>query len=147
MGKRENVVRLSVPPKSHDRFIIKQNNKTAVQCLAVDSSSFTRFDPVDWKRVDKSFVHLFERAVESCNLRGVYSCQPPDQPSDRLTDSVPIVYVCEAKDENEAQKIHKQVWNQNVVPLRNKSNTGNLQSYTLPAKPYPPSRAAAYCVN
>ena len=93
-----------------------QNKTTRRLCNALqytDSSAFTRFDPVDWKRVDKSFVHLFERAVDSCNLRGVYSCQPPNRP----TDSLPIVYVCEAKDEDEAQKIHKLVWNQGTIPF------------------------------
>ena len=30
---------------------------------------------------------------------------------------VPVVYVCEAEDECEAERIHKRVWNQNVVPF------------------------------
>jgi len=95
--------------------ISSPQKKTETLCNALrytDSRFFTRFD-ASWEGVDKSFVHLYERAVESCNLKGVYSCQPLD----RSTDSVPIVYVCEAETEEQARKIHKQVWNQNVVPF------------------------------
>ncbi len=78
-----------------------------------DSPSLKRFDSPKWDQMDQSFVHLFERAFESCNLKGVYSCQAPN----RSADSVPIVYICEAENENRAKEIHKQVWNQNIVPF------------------------------
>ena len=91
-------------------MIVSLNDKTERLCNVLDytnSSAFIQFDSANIPaRVDKSFVHLFERAVESCDLKGVYSCQPPsDQPdSTPKTDSVPIVYVCEAETEDKAQK-------------------------------------------
>lgn len=78
-----------------------------------NSPSFMQFDSSSSGQVDQSFVHLFERAIESCNLKGVYSCQAPDH----STDSIPIVYICEAETEDQARRTHKQVWNQNIVPF------------------------------
>jgi len=61
------------------------------------------------------FSHIFRRAHEYCNLRGVYSLRHVEHVG-RVT-IVPVVYVCEAQDDQEAERIHRAVWNQNVVPF------------------------------
>ena len=91
------------------------NAKTLCDALDyTDSPAFMQFDhTIPLNRLDKNFAHLFERAIEYCNLKGVYSFQAPT-PS---TDSIPIVYVCEAETEKHATEIHRRVWNQNIVPF------------------------------
>jgi hypothetical protein len=61
------------------------------------------------------FGHVFRRAQKHCNLHGVYSLRHPE-PAGRDT-IVPVVYVCEARNDQEAETIHRRVWNQNVVPF------------------------------
>lgn len=61
------------------------------------------------------FGHVFRRARQHCNLQGVYTLR---QSETKERDAViPVVYVCEAKDERDAERIHRLVWNQNVVPF------------------------------
>lgn len=64
---------------------------------------------------DRDFGHIYRKARAECGLRGVYvlnaSAFDPSQ------SNIPVVYVCEAKSENEAREIHKRVWNQNAVPF------------------------------
>ena len=72
------------------------------------SSNFIRME----QNVGGYFSHLYARAKKDCRLSGVYLCKANDS-----TDSIPIVYVCEAENEKEAQQIHQRVWNQNVVPF------------------------------
>ena len=95
---------------------ISTQSKAEMLCKALDytdSPTFKRFGSVGLGHEDLNFAHLFERAAKSCNLMGVYSCQAHAGSS----DSVPIVYVCEAETEDEAKKIHQSVWNQNIVPF------------------------------
>jgi hypothetical protein len=61
------------------------------------------------------FGHIFRRAQGHCKLRGVYTLRHPEEKGRDTV--VPVVYVCEAEDECEAERIHKSVWNQNVVPF------------------------------
>lgn len=52
-------------------------------------------------------------AAKKCGLKGVYALR-----SDPSAKSViPVVYVCEARDRKEADRIHRLVWNQNVAPF------------------------------
>src|SRR5260370_41384104 len=59
--------------------------------------------------------HIFRRAKQKCSLRGVYTLK--EQSEDANETLVPLVYVCEANDEVDAQSVHQRVWNQNVDPF------------------------------
>ena len=61
------------------------------------------------------FGHIFRHAKEKPRLQGVYTLRPPAPTSS--TPLVPIVYICKAATEREADRIHRLVWNQNVVPF------------------------------
>ena len=72
------------------------------------------------------YGHIFRRAQErrkegekSCGLQGVYTLR--QRPSEDLSlgegSLTPVVYVCEAASEAEADQIHRLVWNQDVVPF------------------------------
>ncbi len=59
--------------------------------------------------------HILRAATKSeCGLQGVYSlnahCHPDSSPT-------PIVYVCKAKTESDADDIHRLVWNQDIAPF------------------------------
>jgi hypothetical protein len=60
------------------------------------------------------YSFLFRRAEEKCGLQGVYALTDPKENASSLT---PVVYVCEARDQQQAAEIHKKVWNQNSVPF------------------------------
>jgi type I restriction-modification system DNA methylase subunit len=74
------------------------------------SPSFVHGDSI--KKPEGNFAHLYERANEKCGLRGVYTCQ-----SQNSTNTIPVVYICQANSEKESHDIHKKVWNQNIVPF------------------------------
>ncbi|MCA9165232.1 MAG: hypothetical protein KDA62_19705, partial [Planctomycetales bacterium] len=61
------------------------------------------------------FGHIFRRAHARCHLHGVYSLR--DCSAKERETIVPVVYVCEAESEQDAERIHRLVWNQNVVPF------------------------------
>ncbi len=58
--------------------------------------------------------HLFERASRRCSVRGVYLLRDESRPG---LSSSPVLYVAQADSEKEADRIHRLVWNQNVVPF------------------------------
>jgi len=64
-----------------------------------------------------AFGHVFRRAVEDCGLRGVYVLQSDQRENPDSTTPIPVVYVCEANSDEEADRIHRRVWNQDVVPF------------------------------
>ncbi len=64
-----------------------------------------------------SYSHIFRRAQEYCNLRGVYTLREQTSRDSINRSVIPLVYVCEAEDKQKANEIHKLVWNQNVVPF------------------------------
>jgi Eco57I restriction-modification methylase len=64
---------------------------------------------------DPDFGHIFRRAREECQLRGVYLLRGGLYQGEQ--SNVPVVYVCEASTDEAARQIHQQVWNQNVVPF------------------------------
>src|ERR1017187_10085458 len=55
---------------------------------------------------------VFRKAVQECGLHGAYVLRDPHDQR-----NVPVVYVCKAADESEAEQIHKRVWNQCIVPF------------------------------
>lgn len=62
------------------------------------------------------YGHVFRRAATGrCLLRGVYVLR--DDRSGAASPLVPLVYVCEAADEAEANQVHRYVWNQDIVPF------------------------------
>ena len=61
------------------------------------------------------YSHIFRRASEHCHLHGVYSLRQSE--SNGRDAVIPVVYVCEATDERDAERIHRLVWNQNIVPF------------------------------
>src|SRR6516165_5975871 len=63
------------------------------------------------------YSHIFRRArgKHSCRLVGVYTLR--EKPESGQDEGVPLVYVCEADSREQADLIHRRVWNQNVVPF------------------------------
>jgi len=53
-------------------------------------------------------------AKPKCGLQGVYSLHDRDN---RASSQTPIVYVCKAKTEDDADEIHRLVWNQDIAPF------------------------------
>jgi hypothetical protein len=89
----------------------------------LESPAFLSAERGDFNRVI-DFGHVFRRAAETpCSLRGVYCLR------DKPETCVPIVYVCEAPSEAQAEDIHKLVWNQNVVPFLIVSSPESLRVY------------------
>lgn len=60
-------------------------------------------------------AHIFRRAAESFRLHGVYLLREGSEPGKDV--STPVVYVAEAETFEDADEIHRKVWNQNVVPF------------------------------
>lgn len=60
-------------------------------------------------------AHLFRRAARHCSVRGVYLLR--DELAEGEAASAPVLYVAEASSREEANEIHRRVWNQNVVPF------------------------------
>ncbi|MBN1124649.1 MAG: N-6 DNA methylase [Sedimentisphaerales bacterium] len=60
-----------------------------------------------------AYAHIFRQAqnADCCKLHGAYVIQ---RDNDTPT---PVVYVCEAQNEEQARKIHRFVWNQNIAPF------------------------------
>jgi hypothetical protein len=59
-------------------------------------------------------THVFQRA-ERFGLKGVYLLRR--DPASGATASTPAVYVVEAPTEQEADEVHRKVWNQDIVPF------------------------------
>lgn len=75
------------------------------------------------------FGHVFRKAESApCHLQGVYTLrQDPKSKSDPL---VPVAYVCRAKSDEDANKIHRLVWNQDVVPFLLVSTPHSVRFYS-----------------
>ena len=61
------------------------------------------------------YGHIFRRAADRCGLQGVYTLQRRSKQSRDAI--VPVVYVCKADDDRDADRIHRLVWNQNIAPF------------------------------
>src|SRR2546427_5762259 len=76
-------------------------------------------DSPNFLRAEEDFPHAQElgyvlrKAKAECGLQGVYILRSED---DKALP-IPVVYVCQTDTEAQAQQIHKQVWNQGVVPF------------------------------
>lgn len=58
-----------------------------------------------------NYAHIFRKARKFCGLQGVYTLRHEAQ------SPIPLVYVCETVSEEEADEIHRRVWNQDIVPF------------------------------
>jgi hypothetical protein len=63
------------------------------------------------------YAHIFRRARQRMNLRGVYVLQQPATKDSYRKALVPVVYVCEAGNESSAQECRRLAWNQNAAPF------------------------------
>jgi hypothetical protein len=62
-----------------------------------------------------AFGHIFRRAAKYRGLQGVYTLRPPQ--ISPAAPPIPVLYVCEAPSDDESDKTHRLVWNQDVVPF------------------------------
>ena len=77
------------------------------------SERFLRAGTVAFERAE-SVGHILRHAAgRECALRGVYQLQPPPGGG----PAIPVAYVCEARDEAAARRIHRLVWNQDIAPF------------------------------
>lgn len=74
---------------------------------------FLRAGTAEFRQAE-NYGHIFRHAAKQpCSLKGVYQLSPPEDGG----PAVPVVYVCEAKDEVAARRVHQLVWNQDIVPF------------------------------
>src|SRR5438045_471803 len=59
--------------------------------------------------------HVFRRAALKRGLKAVYTLRPPTESGGEPI--IPVVYVCNEPNDDEADRTHKLVWNQDVVPF------------------------------
>jgi hypothetical protein len=70
-----------------------------------------------------------DKNSRGCNLKGVYRVF--DSSGNSTDNSItPVVYICEAVNEDDAGKIHKRVWNQNIVPFLFVVTPQNIRLYS-----------------
>lgn len=70
-----------------------------------------------------AFAHVLRKAGANLSLKGAYSLRGPG-------DAVPLVYVCEVKDESKVRDIHRLVWNQDIVPCLIVSSPEGVRVYS-----------------
>jgi len=88
------------------------SSESLLKALGYDQSPhFLQGDKLDSV---PGYSHIFRRATELCSLSGVYVLKEPVANSRTI---IPSVYICEAESVEHADTIHKNVWNQNVVPF------------------------------
>ena len=86
------------------------------------------------------FGHIFRRARDRLDLRGVYTLRNPRASAG--TPLVPIVYVCAANSEENANEIHRLVWNQDVTPFVLVTTPTSVRLYSGFSNSQPTSSAA-----
>ncbi len=92
-----------------------------------DSGNFFRRGTAAFERMP-DFGHILREAGRQCHLQGVYTLKPlTDDGSDPKT---PVVYVCTADDIATADKIHRLVWNQDIVPFLLVRTPAGLRLYS-----------------
>jgi hypothetical protein len=105
--------------------------------LGYEGSS--NFVPGDELSRVPSYGHIFRRAQQphkegekSCGLQGVYTLRqrPSKDPSLGDGSLTPVVYVCEATSDADADRIHRLVWNQDVVPFLIVCTPQNVRVYS-----------------
>src|SRR5271157_2626684 len=88
------------------------NSNILLKVLGYDHSPhFLQGDKLDSV---PGYSHIFRRASALCSLSGVYVLRELVR---NLRTIIPSVYICDATSVEQADIIHKNVWNQNVVPF------------------------------
>lgn len=82
------------------------------------SENFVRRGSVAFERAP-DVGHIFRSGRKGCNLEGVYTLRPPTEgdPPANSGSLIPVVYVCTANDAADANRVHRLVWNQDIVPF------------------------------
>ena len=80
-----------------------------------DSPNFLRADQTRDFSQTVDYGQILRQAAKHCQLRGVYALRQSRKEAHETV--VPLVYVCEAKDDDDAERIHRLVWNQNIAPF------------------------------
>ena len=75
-----------------------------------------------------AFSDVFRRAIQNCGLIGVYTLRRSWDTQDNAI--VPIIYVCEAQTLDEADRIHRLIWNQNIVPFALVKTSSEIRVYS-----------------
>ena len=78
--------------------------------------------------VDRDSGHIYRKASEQCGLHGAYALR--GSVFGKARTDVPVVYVCHAESEREADAIHRRVWNQNIVPFVLVVSPRNVRLYS-----------------
>ena len=87
-----------------------------------NSPNFLRCGEFRWERVG-AFAHSLRKAGAELSLKGAYTLDAPG-------GAIPLVYVCEAKNEKDVPDIHRQVWNQDIVPCLVLSSPHGVRVYS-----------------
>lgn len=77
---------------------------------------------------DRDNAHIYRKASEECGLYGVYALR--GSLFGRAQADIPVVYLCRAESEQEADAIHRKVWNQNVAPFVLVASPRNIRLYS-----------------
>jgi hypothetical protein len=80
-----------------------------------DSPNFLRADRARDFSQTIDYGQILRRAAEHCRLKGVYALRQKRKEAHETV--VPLVYLCEAKSDEDAERIHRSVWNQNIAPF------------------------------
>src|SRR5260370_39297525 len=80
-----------------------------------DSPNLLRADKTGGFSQTIDYGQILRRATEHCQLKGVYALHQSKKETHETI--VPLVYVCEAENEDDAERIHRLVWNQNIAPF------------------------------
>ncbi len=104
-------------------------NSVLKQLGYADSPFFLRGEGL---RKDPGYSHFFRKAqgADSCRLVGVYALRQPAGDNQGKGSIIPAVYVCKADNEIPAEKIHRRVWNQNIVPYLVVVTRKNVRLYS-----------------
>jgi hypothetical protein len=87
--------------------------KDVLGTLGYDRSP--NFLSVDRLNADPDNAHIYRKAQQDCGLSGAYTLRSSQ--FDKAQPDIPVVFVCETQSEEKATEIHRQVWNQNIVPF------------------------------
>src|SRR5208337_900990 len=87
--------------------------KEVLGVLGYDQSP--NFLTSDQLATDPDNAHIYRKAQQECGLAGAYTLRGSQ--FDKAQADVPVVYVCLAQSEQDAELIHRRVWNQNIVPF------------------------------
>lgn len=93
-----------------------------------DSPHFLRRGTAEM-RTAPDFGHVFRKATgKPCHLEGVYTLK--QNPGSKCEALVPVVYICRADSDEAADKVHRLVWNQDVVPFLLVHSPGGVRLYS-----------------